>query len=217
MRLSVMNAAEMAEQSYMIAKKIKRGQVPGAVKAHIAVAGAQAQMMAHGVMIIPGTNELLDWFTNFDVYRILGRKFGPRSKDRGPRGAVFHAGFVRHAGRLQKFARENGARYIIGHSLGAASAQILGTALGIPAIGFASPRVKLGSGKLKHESRVLNICRIDDLVTRVPPSEAGFRRLGKTVRLVPGKTNPGLDHSMENYIASLNEHVSAAGLPKHWP
>ena len=216
MRLSVMNAAEMAEQSYDIAKMLKRGRVPGAIKAHINKSGAQAQMMAHGVMVIPGSNEVMDWFTNFDVYRILGKNFGRRDKGRGSTGAVLHAGFLRHANKLQRFAKDNGARFIIGHSLGAATAQILGVSLGVPAIGFASPRVKFGPGKLKKESKVLNICRADDLVTRVPPSEAGFRRLGTSVRLVPGKTNPGMDHSMEHYIASLKEHVSAKGLPKNW-
>lgn len=217
MQLSVMNAAELAAQSYSIAEMIDGGTVPGEVKAHISLRGAQAQMMDHGVMVVPGSNELLDWFSNFDVYDIVGRRFQRRDKARGRNGAVFHAGFLRHASKLQSFARENDARFIIGHSLGAATAQILGTALGIPAIGFASPRVKLGAGKLKNEQMVLNICRADDLVTRVPPSEAGFRRLGRSVRLVPGVTNPGIDHSMLHYIASLNEHVSAKGLPRHWP
>ncbi len=216
MRLSVMNAAEMAEQSYVIARLIKRGRVPSEVKAHINSRGAQAQMMAHGVMIIPGSNELMDWVTNFDVYRILGRSFGRSDKGRGSTGAVLHAGFLRHASRLQKFARENDAKFLIGHSLGAATAQILGTSLDLPAIGFASPRVKFGSGKLKYEHNVLNICRADDLVTRVPPSEAGFRRLGTSVRLVSAATNPGMDHSMTHYIAALKEHVSARGLPTHW-
>ncbi|MEM9584200.1 MAG: hypothetical protein AAGA08_13910 [Pseudomonadota bacterium] len=211
-----MNAAEMAEQSYDIAKMLQRGRTFSEVKAHLDTKGAQAQMMAHGVMIIPGSNELMDWFTNFDVYQILGRRFGRRDKARGRTGATLHAGFLCHANKLHGFAQQNGARFIIGHSLGAATAQILGTSLGLPAIGFASPRVKFGTGKLKNERKVLNICRADDLVTRVPPSEAGFRRLGKTVRLVPGATNPGMDHSMGHYIASLKEHVSANGLPKHW-
>ena len=217
MRLSIMNAAEMAEQSYDIAKMMRMGRVPEAVKAHIDVSGAQAHMLNHGVMVIPGSNELIDWFNNFDVYRILGKTFGRNEKGRGSTGAVFHAGFLRHASRLQAFAKEHDAQFLIGHSLGAAAAQILGTSLAIPAIGFAAPRVKFGAGKLKHEGRVLNICRADDLVTRVPPSEAGFRRLGRSVRLVSKQTNPGMDHSMEHYIAALKEHVSAKGLPKHWP
>jgi len=217
MRLSVMNAAEIAAQGYEIATMIKMGRVPSAVKAHVDVSGAQAHMMAHGVMVIPGSNELLDWFSNFDVYRILGKTFGRGQKGRGSTGAVFHAGFLRHASRLQRFAKEHDAQLLVGHSLGAAAAQILGTSLAIPAIGFASPRVKFGKGKLKHERGVLNICRADDLVTRVPPSEAGFRRLGHSVRMVSQKTNPGMDHSMEHYIAALEEHVSAKGLPKTWP
>ncbi len=215
--LSVMNAAEIAAQSYDITKMIRMGRVPAEVKAHVDLSGAQAHMMKQGVMVIPGSNDLLDWFNNFDVYRILGKRFRSGDKGRGSTGAVFHAGFLRHASRLQRFAKDNNARFLIGHSLGAATAQIVGTSLAIPAIGFASPRVKFGAGKLKNEHLVLNICRADDLVTRVPPSEAGFRRLGKTVRLVSKNTNPGMDHSMDHYIGALKEHVSAQGLPKNWP
>ncbi len=215
--LSVMNAAQMAAQSYDITRMIQMGRVPEAVKAHVDIAGAQAHMMAHGVMVIPGSNDLLDWFNNFDVYRILGKSFRRGQKGRGSTGAVFHAGFLRHASRLQRFAKDNHVQFLIGHSLGAATAQILGASLGVPATGFASPRVKFGRGRLKNEGLVLNICRADDLVTRVPPSEAGFRRLGKTVRLVSKATNPGMDHSMDHYIDALKEHVSAHGLPQSWP
>lgn len=217
MRLSIQNAAEIAEQSYLIANMIKRGQIPPQVKAHLNRKGAQAQMMKQGVLVIPGTNELLDWFVNFDVYRIMGRNYKRNEKGKSRTGAVFHAGFLRHANTLYTFAKENNAQYVIGHSLGAATAQILGTSLGIPAIGFASPRVKKGAGKLKNEGLVLNICRMDDLVTRVPPSEAGFRRLGKSVRMTPAVTNPGMDHSMKHYLQSLKDHIGAPGLPKRWP
>lgn len=217
MQLSVKNAAELAEQSYLIADRIKRGRVPPEVKAHINRKGAQAYMMKRGVLVVPGSNELLDWFRNFDIYRIMGRNYRRDERGKGRTGAVFHAGFLRHATTLYAFAKENNAQYVIGHSLGAATAQILGTSLGIPAVGFASPRVKRGRRKLKNESKVLNICRMDDLVTRLPPSEAGFRRLGLSVRMTPAVTNPGLDHSMTHYLQALDDHVGAPGLPKRWP
>jgi len=127
MQLSLKNAAQMAEQSYLIADRIKAGRVPAEVKAHMARRGAQAHMMKHGVLIIPGTNELLDWFVNFDVYRIMGRKFRRDERGRGRTGAIFHAGFLRHANAIYRFAKDNNAQFVIGHSLGAATAQILGT------------------------------------------------------------------------------------------
>ena len=131
-------------------------------------------------------------------------------------GAFFHSGFYKHAGLILEFAKDNKAQFIIGHSLGAAAAQILGTSLNVPTVGFASPRVKKGNGRLKNEKRVLNICRVDDLVTRVPPSEVGFRRLGRSVRLVPPKNNPGMDHSMPNYIDALGYDTFGGPLPRTW-
>ena len=37
--------------------------------------GAQALMLDHKVMVIPGSNELLDWMRNVNVYNILGKKY----------------------------------------------------------------------------------------------------------------------------------------------
>lgn len=216
MRLTIQNCAEMAQQSYAIAKKIKGGEVPDAVKAHLDERGAQALMLAHGVLVIPGSNELSDWFRNFDVYHILEKVFNARGRAKSRTGAVFHEGFYNHARLIKGFARQHQAQFVIGHSLGAAAAQIIGAELGIPAVGFASPRVKLGRRKLKHEGLILNICRSDDLVTRVPPSETGFRRLGETYRMIPPENNKGMDHSMDHYIDALAFKAFEGNLPKTW-
>lgn len=88
--------------------------------------------------------------------------------------------------------------------------------MNVPAVAFASPRVKRGGYKVRYESKVLNICRLDDLVTRVPPSEMGFRRLGKTVRLIPPSINSGFDHSMKHYIKALDFETFDNELPKTW-
>ena len=217
MQLPLMNAAAIAAQSYSISARIAAGDVPVEVKAHLDRKGAQAFILDHGVLVIPGTNELLDWFKNFDVYRIAERVFGPRDQARGNNGVVFHEGFLRHASIVNTFAQKHDVRFIIGHSLGAAATQILATSMNVPGIGFASPRTKRGMRLLKNEEKVLNICRLDDLVTRVPPSEAGFRRLGVTVRIAPKETNPGMDHSMQNYINVLNEHAGRPDIPDRWP
>ena len=53
--------------------------------------------------------------------------------------AIWHKGFAGHA---ETIANKLGAlrpTYIVGHSLGAAAAQILGCVYGVPAIGFTSP------------------------------------------------------------------------------
>ena len=216
MRLKILNCAELVGSSYGLVKAIKRNQIPPNVVDHMNHRGAQAVMLDHNVLVIPGSNELVDWFRNFDTFRIAGQRFNARAATRHKTGAFFHSGFYKHAGLILEFAKDNRAKFIIGHSLGAAAAQILGTSLNVPTVGFASPRVKKGNGRLKNEDKVLNICRVDDLVTRVPPSEVGFRRLGQSVRLIPPQTNPGMDHSMPHYIDALKFDTVDGALPRTW-
>jgi hypothetical protein len=216
MRLSITNCAELALNSYAAAKAIKRGKKPQGVVAHLDKKGAQAMMLDHDVLLIPGSNELTDWIRNVNVYNILGKKYKAKAEAKSKTGAILHSGFNRHATLIGAFAKENHAKFVIGHSLGAATAQILGSWMGIPAVGCASPRVKLGPRKVKNEHKILNICRLDDFVTHVPPSEIGFRRLGKTVQLISPTDNPGLDHSMPNYIAALEFDTLADKLPRTW-
>ena len=216
MRLTIENCADLALKSYAAAKALKRGRSAQGVVAHLDRRGAQAMMLDHKVLLIPGSNELVDWMRNVNVYNILGKRYKAKASAKSKTGAVLHSGFNSHANLIGKFAKEHDAQFVIGHSLGAATAQILGSWLGVPAVGFASPRVKLGSRRVKNESKILNICRLDDLVTHVPPSEIGFRRLGKTVQLIAPETNPGLDHSMPNYIAALDFDTLGDALPRAW-
>ena len=216
MRLTIENCADLALKSYAAAKAIKRGRTAQGVVAHLDRRGAQAMMLDHKVLLIPGSNELVDWMRNVNVYNILGKRYKAKASAKSKTGAVLHSGFNSHANLIGKFAKEHDAQFVIGHSLGAATAQILGSWLGVPAVGFASPRVKLGSRRVKNESKILNICRLDDLVTHVPPSEIGFRRLGKTMQLIAPETNPGLDHSMPNHIATLDFDTLGDALPRAW-
>lgn len=216
MRLSIEKCANLVAGSYAAVKhKNPVKTVPGVVE-YLDNKGAQALMLDHKVLVIPGSNEVIDWIRNVNVYNILGKKYKAKSQAKSKTGAILHTGFNRHADLISKFAMEHDAKFIIGHSLGAATAQILGSWMGVPAVGFASPRVKLGARKVQNESKILNICRLDDLVTHVPPSEVGFRRLGKTVQLVAPKANPGLDHSMPNYIKALGYDTLGTKLPRTW-
>lgn len=216
MKLKVEDCAQLAMNSYAIAKATSKGQSVDGVSASFNKSGAQAVITKDNILLIPGTNELSDWFKNFDVLNILGKRFTARDTSKSTSGATYHAGFWRHAAQLHRFAKENRAEFIIGHSLGAATAQILGVALNVHAVGFASPRVKRGNRKVRNEENILNICRADDLVTRVPPSETGFRRLGKTIRLMPPKVEKGIDHSMKDYMNALSFEAFDHQLPKSW-
>lgn len=216
MRLSIAQCADLVADSYTAVKNKKRGRNTQGVAHYLDKRGAQAVMLAHDVLVIPGSNELIDWIRNVNVYNILGKTYKAKAQAKSRTGAILHSGFNQHANLIAKFAKEHDAKFIIGHSLGAATAQILGSWMGVPAVGFASPRVKLGLRGVKNEHKVLNICRLDDLVTHVPPSEVGFRRLGKTVQLVAPAANPGLDHSMPNYIKALGYETLGEKLPRTW-
>ena len=216
MRISIRDCAKLARDSYDLSDAIKDGRAVSGVKNSFDDKGGQALVTVDNVLLIPGTNERSDWIKNFNVINIFGKKFNARDTAKSTTGATFHAGFWHHASQLHRFARDNDVKFIIGHSLGAAAAQILGVVMDVPAVGFASPRVKRGEHKVRHENRILNICRADDLVTRVPPSEAGFRRLGTTVRLIPPEINDGIDHAMKHYIKALDFEAFDEGLPKAW-
>lgn len=170
MRLSIEHCANLVANSYAAVKHKKPVKTVEGVVASLDHRGAQALMLDYKVLVISGSNEVIDWIRNLNVYNILGKKYKAKSQAKSKTGAILHAGFNRYADLISRFAKDHGARFIIGHSLGAATAQILGSWMGVPAVGFASPRVKLGPRKVQNESKVLNICRLDDLVTHVPPS-----------------------------------------------
>lgn len=216
MKIRISDCAELANNSYGLSRAASKGALPNGIIASLDHRGAQAVVTKDRILLIPGSNDLSDWFKNFDVIDLAGKKFKAQDASRSRSGALFHAGFWLHTQQIHGFAKENKVRFIVGHSLGAAAAQILGVALNVPTVGFASPRVKKGKGPVRHEDKVLNICRTDDLVTRVPPSEFGFRRLGKTYRLNPPSVNKGIDHSMSHYKDALSFDALEGRLPKRW-
>ncbi|MEO0991355.1 MAG: hypothetical protein AAFX00_10450 [Pseudomonadota bacterium] len=188
------------------------------VTASIDEEGAQAYMLSNGILVIPGTNELSDWFRfNFDVYdRDQDSNFVIK-EHRGASGRRYHAGFLNHARKIFDFAKPLKPKLIIGHSLGAASAQIVGWSLKCPTIAFASPRVIRGRSELKYENIVLNICRTDDLVTQVPPAILGFQHIGQVFWMSPRGREFGEDHRIDQYVDMMKARHVRNHLPEKWP
>jgi len=175
------------------------------VKVSVNINGVQAAYLKNGILVIPGTNEASDWAEfNFNVWS-------------GDSGALWHAGFLRHAQIVFSFAKPLKPKFIIGHSLGGASAQIVGSSLKTPTITFGAPRVYKESSPVSGEGWVLNICRSDDSVCHVPPPLLGFRHIGSRRWLLPDKLNPGEDHRMDKYIHLLGRKSVAKNLPAAWP
>ena len=177
----------------------------GALKANdISHDGAQAAMLKDGTLVIPGTNEKSDWRNfNFDV-------------GKGERGRYWHAGFLKHAMSIYPFAKGAQAKMVIGHSLGAASAQIVASSLGIPAICFASPRPLRGRRKVKGEHRIINLCRYDDAVCSLPLPILGFRHVGTAHWISPGEQQSSGSHQLKDYLRAMARGKSNPPFPEEW-
>lgn len=187
------------------------------VEVRLDVRGVQAVYLKSGVLVIPGTNELADWYDfNFNVADGSALSFGFEVVA-GDSGVMWHAGFLEHAQMVFAFAKALKPKLIIGHSLGAASAQIVGMSLKTPTIAFASPRVLRRADPIAGEGWVVNICRVDDSVCHVPPPFLGFRHVGSRYWLTSDEVNPGEDHRIGKYIALMGRKAVADRLPATWP
>jgi hypothetical protein len=180
--------------------------------------GAQAFITPDRDLVIPGTNECEDWRQfNLQVHaqanaRIPGLLLVPQT-DIGS----WHFGFLRHADSVYRFARIHEPRFIVGHSLGGAAAQIIGHRMGRPTISFGAPRVYKGRARqLEGEGWVLNLCRSDDPVTGVP-TLSGFRHLGTTRRFSTGRPVASRNHPIAQYLGLIGATVDLARIEREWP
>jgi len=140
--------------------------------------------------------------------------------------AAFHRGFLLHAARVLRFLGDRKPDYVIGHSLGAAAAQILGTGLNVPTVCLASPQVvrrkylqATSVRKSTHSQwNVFNLAWRQDLVTRGYRA-TGLRCLGHRVVVDTHRAHFGIDHFVKDYedILIKAEAYEVAGLPQTWP
>jgi len=176
--------------------------------------GVQAYFLEDRTLVIPGTNELLDWFDfNFEAVNIVGKETRGIAIRAGDSGKYrWHAGFLEHAHTVFTFANVLKPRRIIGHSLGAASAQIVGAFLKVPTFAFASPRPLRGATQPPGARFVINLCRSDDGICHVPPRLWDFRHVGATLWMSPAGINWGEDHRIDNYIELIQAAHVRPGL-----
>jgi len=210
--MDVLEACDIAQAAY-------EGHSREEIAAEIDIRGVQAYFLKSGVLSIPGSNEAYDWFeynTRVNDPSMDGVAFDVAP---GDSGSQFHAGFLDHAQTVYTFAKGLKPKFIVGHSLGAASAQIVGTSLRVPTIAFASPRTLKGkpSNRLRGEGWVVNYCRVDDTVCHFPRNHKDFRVLGSQYWLNPDEINVGEDHSMKNYRKALKSRKIRERVPMQWP
>ncbi|MGX9856428.1 hypothetical protein ACR03S_13445 [Limimaricola variabilis] len=180
--------------------------------------GVQAAMLKRGILYIAGTNEFSDWFEfNFDFIHDRAPDAHGFRMAAGDSGAIWHAGFLEHARIVYAFAKPQKPAFIIGHSLGGASAQIVGASLGVPSLSFGSPRTHLGGAHFGREGFVLNICRTDDTLCHLPPRFFGFRHVGSVHWLSPPAGEVEEGHSIASYAELLEAGPLPPGFPEAWP
>ena len=223
--LTFMRAAELLE---LTRPDILAG-TPGAHLARVSEKGKNidAALTTGNVMLITGSSNLQDYlFYNLRPLRPLPSMTEiDRICQDLPRRA-YHKGFLLHAARILRFLGSARPDYIVGHSLGAASAQILGTALNVPTICFASPQVVkrrfLKAARFRQADhpqwKVFNVAWEQDFVTR-GYRMTGLRALGHRVELDLESQNIGIDHFVRDYKRLITADAAGAApkLPKHWP
>lgn len=210
-KLNLLDAAKMIEQTYA---KTNDAEIERAID----VAGVQAVYLKNGTLVIPGTNELSDWFDfNLNIGGTTQLESHGFEVVPGDSGAMWHAGFLEHAQMVYMFAKGVQPKFIVGHSLGAASAQIVGMSLGVPTIAFASPQTCRTRQRLSNEGWVVNICRIDDAVCHLPPKLLGFRTIGSRYWLKPDSLDADEDHKIHNYEELLRLKRIKESVPVNWP
>ncbi|SIS83110.1 hypothetical protein SAMN05421759_104138 [Roseivivax lentus] len=208
--LKVLDAADLIRDAYA-------NDLGDRVQTAIDIRGVQAYFLKDGTLVIPGTNEFSDWFDfnlRFGNVDVQGHGFEVVP---GDSGTLWHGGFLEHAQIVYTFAKGLRPKFIVGHSLGAASAQIVGASLAVPSIAFASPKTCRSRQRMPGEGWVLNICRIDDAVCHVPPSFLGFRTIGSHYWLTPPEADADEDHRIHNYKELLRLARVKERVPTEWP
>lgn len=206
MQLNFLDCAERIRLAYL-SKRTGTQHLPNVAHTKPAGDDAEAFICEDGLLVIPGTNDPDDW-RKYNL-RLFSWKMA-----RAAGGYRFHSGFLKHANLVYHWAKDKGVRGVTGHSLGAASAQMLGPMLNVPAVCFAAPRVAVMGHNYGREDQILCINRTDDAITSVPMFL--FRHLGTVQKLEPDKAKRGSDHKIEKYVEALTTWPQYAGLPRDW-
>lgn len=228
-KYSLLEAAKLLQKT----RKLIKGGTKADLLSDVTPARAKvaAGLTHDNILVITGSRGVQDYsFYNLRPLRPLPRMDEIDQIATGllPK-AAYHKGFLLHAARVKAFLAGRTPDIIVGHSLGAASAQILGTHLKVPTICLASPQVikrkYLDVKALRPDAQpphgqwmVFNMAWRQDFVTR-GYRELGLRCLGHRVVIDETQPNFGIDHFVSDYerlIASAIDH-DVKGLPRNWP
>ncbi|MFQ6547431.1 hypothetical protein AADZ90_005695 [Aestuariibius sp. 2305UL40-4] len=214
-RIKLAEAAALVDASYSIGRcDILKDRLARDPLDHWDV---QAVLIDDGTLLIPGSNHYRDYIKfNLGHFRFGDGKYrmSDLARQQDGSGALWHRGFFAHAKVIHDWLGDRPPKRIIGHSLGAASAQILSQKWKVPTLCFASPRPHYGHHPLVDERWTMNICRDGDPVIGFPGK---FRHVGAVTMLKSGMRGFALRHAMPHYRRLLLEHAANPKLPVHWP
>lgn len=178
----------------------------------------QAYLLSGNVLLLPGSNSVRD-YVKFNLRPLLlgGKQLTLKdpASEKGASGTKWHQGFLRYSKEIYDWLEDERVipNFIIGHSLGAAAAQILSKSYDRPAIAFAAPRPKRSNNHVIRDGRCLIINRTDDPVAKAPDK---YHHLGRA-RLMKSKTDPKFwAHAMPRYVHIVDEMIAAGKLPHSW-
>lgn len=211
MRYTLDRAAELAEASYA-------GKAAEVIAWQWSDTLDQDDVMAHlltdDTLLIVGSNSWRD-YVRFNLR--IQRLGAPRMRLANVNVPVtWHQGFLAYTKGVQDWIQEKGVTpsFIIGHSLGAAAAQILSAGWDIPAIAFAAPRTCRTENAQAVAPRCLCVNRADDLVCTLP---GRFGHIGTVKPYTPHAPSPGMDHHMRHYREAVSDGVPRQIIPHRWP
>ncbi len=222
MDFTPMNAASLIEEAYTRkrhhneadsdyeTRKMKAFTLPDNTEVKVIetydINEAEAFALEGGILVIPGSDSIEDYTRynlNYGVLALvdkLKRLFKPK-------GIVYHKGFLAHSKEIEAFAKLYKIKKVTGHSLGAASSQLLASRLKLEAINFAAPKVvRKGWPVRVKKNSIKNFNRKDDSVTRFPGWR--WKHVGDVVVLDTEEAHIGPDHKIKHYITAMGmDHV----------
>ena len=210
----IMYAATLADASYKAGRIIS----PPVIKS-LDHNDVQAHLLKGNILLLPGSNSVRDYVKfNLRPLRLGDQRLVLKTAtnaEKGASGTKWHQGFLRYSIEIFNWLKKEEVRpnYIIGHSLGAAAAQILSKTYNTPAIGFAAPRPKWSKHSVVQDGRCLLINRSDDPVPRVP---SAYHHMGKAKLFKSKKHKTIFAHSMAHYIKIIDEDDKFKVIPELW-
>ena len=208
------HAATLAEACYSAERIVK----PPVIKS-LNHNDVQAHLLKGNILLLPGSNSVRDYVKfNLRPLRLGNQRLVLKhtsEAEKGASGTKWHQGFLRYSIEIFDWLQKEGVRpnYIIGHSLGAAAAQILSKTYNTPAIGFAAPRPKWSKHGVIQDGRCLLVNRTDDPVPKLPST---YHHMGKTKLFQSVKNKSRFAHSMDHYVKIIKEDNEFKILPKQW-